>query len=150
LANLIYGPSYISLETALSYYGLIPERVSTTTSVCFGRNKNFTTPAGDFQYCHVKDSIYSHGIQQREVFENIFCQYACPEKALLDFIYLRELKGQFRKPQDYFEYIISSFRLDLNEIEKKISLKKINDLAQYYPFQHIQWFTTELTRSLLK
>ena len=150
LANLIYGPSYISLETALSHYGFIPEKVTTTTSVCFGRNKYFTTPVGDFKYSHVKDSIYSHGVQQHEIFENIFCQYASPEKALLDFIYLREFKGQFRKSQPYFEYIVNSFRLDLEAVGKIISLKKINDLAQFYPHQHIQWFASELTRNLLK
>lgn len=50
LANLIYGPSYISLETALSYYGFIPERVTTTTSICLGRGKSFSTPVSEFEY----------------------------------------------------------------------------------------------------
>ena len=50
LANLIYGPSYISLEYALSYHGLIPERVSTVTSVALGRSRKFDTPLGTFTY----------------------------------------------------------------------------------------------------
>jgi len=45
LANLIYGPSYISLEYALAFYGLIPERVEEVTSVTNKRNKSFNTPS---------------------------------------------------------------------------------------------------------
>ena len=48
LANLIYGPSYLSLEWALQYYGLIPERVEALTSVTTGRSRKFSTPAGLF------------------------------------------------------------------------------------------------------
>ena len=48
LANMIYGPSYVSLDYALHYYGLIPERVEAVTSVSVGRNRRFTTPVGLF------------------------------------------------------------------------------------------------------
>lgn len=150
LANLIYGPSYISLETALSSYGFIPERVITTTSICLGRGKSFSTPVGDFEYHHVKDSIYPHGVQLKEVFEETFCQYAAPEKALLDFIYIRETKGEFKSSKDYFSYLIDSYRFDIQAIEREVSLRKIQDLANYYPFQNIRWFTDELTRKLIK
>ena len=50
LANLIYGPSYVSLEYALSYYGMIPERVETITSITSGRARSFVTPVGQFTY----------------------------------------------------------------------------------------------------
>jgi predicted transcriptional regulator of viral defense system len=50
LANLVYGPSYVSLDYALSYHGLIPERVSTVTSVALGRSRKFDTPLGTFTY----------------------------------------------------------------------------------------------------
>src|SRR5439155_24771651 len=50
LANLIYGPSCISLEYALSHHGLIPERVETITSVTPKKNKEFNTPIGRFTY----------------------------------------------------------------------------------------------------
>jgi predicted transcriptional regulator of viral defense system len=54
LANMMYGPSYISLEYALSWYGLIPERATELTSVCFGRSRLFLTGAGNFSYCSIK------------------------------------------------------------------------------------------------
>ena len=50
LANLMYGPSYISLEYALQHYGLIPERVEAVTSVTTGRSRRFSTPVGLFTY----------------------------------------------------------------------------------------------------
>jgi hypothetical protein len=150
LANLIYGPSYISLETALSYYGFIPERVTTTTSICIGRGKSFSTPVGDFEYYHIKDSIYSLGVQLKEVFSGVFCQYATPEKALLDFLHIKETKGEFTKQIEYFHYLLDSYRFDLQNIENTISCKKLQNLAEQYPLQHVQWFSNELTRKLLK
>lgn len=150
LANLIYGPSYISLETALSNYGFIPERVTVTTSICQGRGKVFATSIGEFEYHHIKKSIYAMGVQLKEAFKGAFCQYATPEKALLDFIYIKESKGKFRNQKDYFKYLLESYRFDLQTIESTISLKKLQYLSEKYPFQHIQWFTNELTRKLIK
>ena len=149
-ANLIYGPSYVSLETALSHYGFIPERVVLNTSICLGRGKKFSTPIGDFHYYHVKPSIYSAGIQLKEVFTDTCCLYASPEKALLDFIYIRESKGEFKNPKEYFSYLVESYRFDLDTIQKSISLKKLNQFAELYPFQKIEWFTNELTKRLIK
>ena len=150
LSNLIYGPSYISLETALSNYGFIPERVTTTTSICMGRGKSFSTPVGQFAYHHIKESLYPMGVQLKEVFKGAFCQYATPEKALLDFIHIKETKGEFKKQKDYFNYILDSYRLDLKNIESEVSLKKIQSFAEQYPFQHVHWFANELTRKLIK
>lgn len=150
LANLIYGPSYISLETALSNYGFIPEGVAITTSICFGRGKSFSTSVGTFEYHHIKESLYPLGVQLKEVFRGAFCQHATPEKALLDFIHIKEKKGEFKNQKDYFNYILDSYRLDLNAIENEVSLKKLQSFAERYPFQHVHWFANELTRSLMK
>lgn len=150
LANLIYGPSYISLETALSNYGFIPERVAATTSICLGRGKSFSTPVGEFEYHHIKESIYPMGVQLKEIFRGAFCQHATPEKSLLDFLYIKETKRGFQNSKDYFNYLLDSYRFDLHTIESQISLKKLHTLAERYPFQHIQWFANELTRKLLK
>lgn len=52
LANKIYGPSYVSLEWALQYHQLIPERVDVVTSVSWKRKKRFDTPIALFTYDH--------------------------------------------------------------------------------------------------
>ena len=58
LANLIYGPSAISLTYALSYYQLIPEQVVTVTSITPKRTKQFKTPVGNFTYTYLSTSKY--------------------------------------------------------------------------------------------
>lgn len=88
LANLIYGPSYVSLEYALSFYGLIPERVATVTSVTFKKTKTFATPVGQFSYEHINQEAYAAGIRLQIEGRQSFL-IATPEKALLDMIALR-------------------------------------------------------------
>jgi len=60
VANHLYRPSYISLETALSYYGLIPERVYSVRSVCTKLYKNYETPLGNFEYIKVPENYFSN------------------------------------------------------------------------------------------
>lgn len=85
LANLIYGPSYISFEYALEYYGLIPERVNIITSSTFNKNKNkiFKTPVGIFEYRYINKEIYPYGITRAEESGEFF-KIATKAKALCD------------------------------------------------------------------
>lgn len=84
LANHLYGPSYVSFESALSYWGLIPERVYETTSATTGLSKTFKTPAGRFAYRHLPLPYYSFGIQQVSLTGRQTALIASPEKALCD------------------------------------------------------------------
>ena len=59
LANHIYGPSYVSLESALSYWGFIPERVYEISSMSMQSTKTFKTPVGRFSYFHLPLPYYS-------------------------------------------------------------------------------------------
>lgn len=82
-ANHIYGPSYVSLQWALRWYGLIPERVYTMTSITTKRSREFENDLGRFTYRQVKSSYFPIGI--RSVEENgVNCLMASPEKALCD------------------------------------------------------------------
>lgn len=84
LANHILGPSYVSLESALSYHGLIPERVYEISSVTTETSKTYKTPAGRFSYTHVPLPYYSFGLQQGELSKIQIALVASPEKALCD------------------------------------------------------------------
>ena len=86
LANLLVLPSYVSLERALSFHGLIPERVPLVQSVTLARPMLFETPVGDFQYRHVKQTWF-FGYAETEL-ESGSALIALPEKALLDVVYL--------------------------------------------------------------
>jgi predicted transcriptional regulator of viral defense system len=88
IANLLYGPSYVSLEWALSFYHFIPERVATITSVTTGSSKEFDTPIGCFTYRHLSHSRYSVGIDHKNISGQIGgFLIATPEKALADWVY---------------------------------------------------------------
>ena len=67
LANLIYGPSYISLDYALQHYGLIPERVEAVTSVTTGRSRKFFTPIGLFTYRMIPLEAFRIGMDRIEI-----------------------------------------------------------------------------------
>lgn len=84
LANLIYGPSCVSLEYALQYHGLIPERVETVTSVTCGRSRSFDTPVGHFSFRSIPLNAYRIGIDRIELKDGRAFLMALPEKALAD------------------------------------------------------------------
>jgi len=84
LANLVYGPSYVSLDYALAYYGLIPERVEALTSVTPNRPRRFSTPVGLFVYRRIPSGAYGAGMARVEVEHDQAFLIATPEKALAD------------------------------------------------------------------
>lgn len=120
LANKIYGPSYVSLEYALSYYGLIPEYVSEVTSVSIKRNRNFDTPIGRFSYKHLPIALYKIGFNLIFIREWSTALIATPEKALADLFYLNKYDPQ---NQEEFSALLFDFlRLD----EEKVAKMKSN------------------------
>lgn len=92
LANMIYGPSYVSLEWALSYYGLIPERVEEVTSVTMKRKKSYDTPIGRFSYEHCPLSTYPIGLKRYEESTYQSALIASKEKAIVDQLIIRRGK----------------------------------------------------------
>jgi predicted transcriptional regulator of viral defense system len=93
IASLLKTPSYISLEKALEYYGLIPEAVSVYTSVTTKRPGRLKTAIGTFDYRHVKNELF-WGYKPVTVNKQM-AFIAFPEKALLDFFYLKGLRDDF-------------------------------------------------------
>jgi len=113
LAGMIYGPSTISFEYALSYYGLIPERVEVVTSLCFKRNKKFSTPIGGFSYRYVTAQLYPLGINYVQGHDGNFF-IATPEKALCDLAY----NTKFENDHEALDYLMGSLRIDEEELLK--------------------------------
>lgn len=87
VANLLQKASYVSLQSALSFYGLIPEVVNITTSVSTGRPERLRTPLGTYEFRHIKTELL-FGYRMTEFGEQS-AFVASPEKALLDLIYLQ-------------------------------------------------------------
>ena len=86
VANHLYGPSYISVESALSYYDLIPERVCSMYSVCAKLHKSYETPLGRFEYIKMPEEYFPIGIHQEIINNSYSFLIATPEKALCDTI----------------------------------------------------------------
>ena len=87
IANALKNASYVSLQSALSWYGMIPEFVPSVTSITTGRPQTIETPLGRFEYRHVSKK-YFWGYEYVELKDSFHAFLACPEKALLDLIYL--------------------------------------------------------------
>ncbi len=85
VANHIYSPSYISLQTALRWYGLIPERVARIQSMTVKHSRKFENPLGIFDYTYVNRDYFPIGIRQEQTQEGSFI-IASPEKALCDLV----------------------------------------------------------------
>jgi predicted transcriptional regulator of viral defense system len=86
-ANRIYKTSYISLHTALSFYGMIPEAVVQITSATSLKTISFTNDFGEYSYHTVKENLM-FGYDLKPMVDNRIIQFATPEKALLDLLYL--------------------------------------------------------------
>lgn len=84
IANHLYGPSYVSIDAALSYWGLIPERVYEISSVTTNNSKTFKTAIGRFSYNYMPLPYYSLGIRQVELTKRQTVLMASGEKALCD------------------------------------------------------------------
>lgn len=142
LANMIYGPSYVSQEFALAHYGMIPEGVFAITSVTSGRNKSFTTPLGLFSYQYLPLNFFCLGLRREQVDTRRAFLIATPEKALVDLIYGQIFKDLEDLETHLFESLrierssIKTFRLNtLREIKKSFNRPTVNllwDLVRSY------------------
>lgn len=116
IANKIYEPSYISLEKALKYYGLIPEEIFQITSVSTKKTNIFNNSIGSFSYRHIKESLFwgYHFISN----SNQKVLIADAEKAILDYIYLH---SELKTENDFKE-----LRINSNSFNENINLDKLN------------------------
>lgn len=116
IANHLHAPSYISLEMALSIYGLIPEAVYGITSVTSQKTKTWKTPIGDFIYRHIRaELLFGYELRERDGHR---CQVAEIEKAVLDYLYFNS------KLKD--EESFAGWRFNAGEFKEKMNREKFN------------------------
>ena len=130
LAGGIYGPSYISFEYALSFYGLIPEAVYTVTSATFEKKKKkkFETAFGTFSYRDVPSKAFPLGIRLVQEGE-YFYRIAEPEKALCDQLYTISPLGNTK---ELFRLLTESLRIEESELKKLDASKVCAYSAAYH------------------
>lgn len=117
VANHLRGPSYVSLETALSYWGLIPERVYEISSVTIKSTTSYKTPMGRFSYFHTSLPYYAYGIQSVFLTPKQVVLIASPEKALCDKIVMTA--GIFlRSSRQVLAFLMDDLRMDEEMLRK--------------------------------
>ncbi|HPN87721.1 MAG TPA: hypothetical protein PLH56_00075 [Candidatus Omnitrophota bacterium] len=121
LANKIYAPSYVSLQTALSHYGIIPEVAMAVTSITSKTTRQFKNKYGLFIYRAVQPKMFCG--YQIEKYNGYNVLIAEPEKALMDYIYFQTFRGQ--------KFDREAHRIDMKRV-KKMNKKKIQNYAQLF------------------
>jgi len=117
IANHLRGPSYVSLEAALSYWGFIPERVYEITSVTMKTAKKYNTPAGRFNYQYLPSPYYSFGIESIELTPKQTALIASREKAVCDKVILTS-GITLRSTRQTKDFLIEDLRMDENMLKK--------------------------------
>ena len=140
LANTLYGPSYVSLESALSYYGMIPEAVKQVTSVTLKRPKVVTTPVGQFLYRTVGGRAFSVGSISLKV-DSHHVIMATLEKAILDKVYL-DFQGK-----NVFEFLTESLRIEEREL-LRLNVTFLKNLSSVYGQKALSAKISELATEL--
>jgi len=137
VANLLYGPSYVSLDFALSHHGLIPEGVATVMSVTTRRTRVYTTPLGLFSYAHLPPALYSPGICQAENSDGTFYLLATPAKALCDKV-VQTRKLQATSVRAMQQFLLDDLRIDPDAL-RHVDVGVIAQCAQVgYKVRHLQ------------
>ncbi|MCF0189227.1 MAG: hypothetical protein HUK04_07030 [Bacteroidaceae bacterium] len=123
VAGRIYKPSYISLHTALSFYGMIPEAVVSINSVTTQKTQTFTNAFGEYTYQHVKPSLL-FGFEIKKMEDGRAVAFALPEKALLDLLYLYPM---YRTEDDMLE-----LRLDEAFMGDELDVGRLEDYLRRF------------------
>ncbi|MBU8893856.1 MAG: hypothetical protein KOO66_13835 [Bacteroidales bacterium] len=119
-ANKIYKPSYISLHTALSFYGIIPEAVVQITSVTSLKTAVFKNDFGEYSYKTLKKE-FMFGYDLKQQAENKTLNFAKPEKALLDLLYLYPFYNTIQE--------MNELRLDEDFLHNDLDIDKMKEFT---------------------
>ena len=135
LAERINGPSYISMETALSHHGWIPEAVYACTCASFGNSKTFETPLGVFSYKRVPQHVFFLGVERHSDEDGNVFLMASPAKALADYLYVHQLNWtRIDEP-------IGSLRIDEDELAC-VTTEELDGLLGNYRNGRVKRFLT--------
>jgi predicted transcriptional regulator of viral defense system len=128
-ANRMYRPSYISLHTALAFYGMIPEAVVQITSVTSLKTAYFQNAIGEYQYRSLRKELM-FGYEIKAISEGKSLLLAQPEKALLDLLYLYPFYKTSEEMMD--------LRLDEDFLHEELDFQRLRDYSSKYESKALQ------------
>ena len=147
LAGSIYGPSYLSFDFALSYYGLIPEKVTAFTNATFNkkRKKMYNNQFGTYLYRDVPEKVFP--LEVKLVKEGDYSyQIATPEKALCDKLYTLSPLKNMKKLENV---LFNDLRIDVDEFNK-LNLQDIEEISNFYNSTNVNLLYRYMKRKVEK
>ncbi len=136
IAQHLYGPSYISLASALSYHGWIPEAVYSTTNVTAKKSLMVQTPIGVFNYAHTPKEQFYMCVERKNGF-----LMAHPWKALADYVYV------YHKEWKNLQEVVEDLRIEKSSIEG-VDRQPLEEIAEYYKSPRVRRFAKIILRKL--
>ena len=141
LAQQIHGPSYISLETALSHHGWIPEAVQAVTSAAMGRSRTFNTPVGLFSFTRVPQRCFLSGVRRVAAEGGDAYFLAIPLKALADYVYAQRCDWHSATP------VVESLRVE-KETLAELNAELFDEVMSAYEPGRVSHFLAGLRKDL--
>ncbi len=141
LAEHLYGPSYVSLESALSWHGWIPEAVYTLTSASLGKSKEFKTPLGAFSYNRVPQNVFYAGVERLTDEAGDAFLMAQPIKALADYVYVHKKDWTGLTPA------AEDLRIEPDEFES-VAAEETDELIENYTSRRVVRFLKGVRKEL--
>lgn len=135
LSSYIYGPSYLSFQYALSYHGLIPERVVSYTNATFGKNKRkkYENKFGLYLYRDIPKTAYPYGIKV-EIINNYSISVAIAEKAICDMLYISMPQKNIKEIE---HLLFEDLRIDYDEFYN-LNFEKMLFMAKHYKSKNMR------------
>ncbi|HLI93513.1 MAG TPA: hypothetical protein VKU83_07880 [Puia sp.] len=131
VANHLRGPSYVSMESALAYWGMIPERTFEVISVTTKAARAYQTPIGRFSYIHAALPYYAYGIRSVALTPRQVALIATPEKALCDKI-VQTSGILLRSPGQTLDFLLEDLRID-EEVLTRLDVKEMDSWSAHTP-----------------
>lgn len=128
-ANRIYRPSYISLHTALAFYGIIPEAVVQITSVTSLKTASFQNEFGEYDYKSIREELM-FGYDFKTIANGQSIKLARPEKAVLDLLYLYPFYNSEKEMEE--------LRLDEDFLQDEFDLQRLEDYQSEFKSKALQ------------
>ena len=143
LANIIYGPSYLSFEYALASYGLIPERVYTYTSATLHKNRSrqYRNHFGTFTYQDIPAKAFPHCLVLKYYQERPYT-IASPEKALCDLLYKRQPLSSYA---NFSDMLFTALRIEESDL-RNLDLPVLIELSGLYQKKNLHYLSKFVVR----
>jgi len=143
IAQMLYPPSYVSLETALSHHGLIPEAVYQVASVSNRRMQRFQTSLGTFTYFRVPSKHLMAGVVSTEVQKETWAFIATPLRAIADLVYIQKIDWK----KHGIAFLLDSMRIEEDDL-KKMDVSGLQEIARNLGSYRVRNYLKHLAKEL--